>query len=83
MANSNQDDPAHSFETGFARPQDVVDDDGLTLEKKVVVLESWQNELIEMQRAEEENMVGTASKSGQTAKWLAEVTKAIHTLRDQ
>jgi hypothetical protein len=68
---------------GFARPQDVVNDDALTLKKKLVVLESWQTDLLEMQRAEEENMIGTSSKSGQTAKWLAEVTKAIHALRDQ
>lgn len=68
---------------GFARPQDIVNDDGLTLEKKLLVLESWQTDLLEMQRAEEENMIGTTSKSGQTAKWLAEVTKAIHALRDR
>lgn len=71
-----------SSERGFARPADVIDDEGLTLEKKLLVLESWQNDLIEMQRADEENMLGTASNSGQTAKWLAEVTKAIYTLRD-
>jgi hypothetical protein len=68
-------------ETGYARPQDVVDDKKLTLEKKLIVLESWQNDLLEMQRADDENMVSTASKPGQTARQLAEVTKAIHTLR--
>jgi len=68
---------------GFARPQDVINDEGLTLEKKLVVLESWQHDLLEMQHADEENMLGTISKQGQTAEWLAEVTKAIHALRDQ
>jgi hypothetical protein len=82
MLSTNQKTTGNSG-TGFASPQDVIDDDGLTLEKKLAVLEGWQNDLIEMQRAEEENMVATASQSSQTAKCLTEVTKAIHALRDR
>ena len=74
---------AGDSQTGYGRPQDVLDDHALTLEKKLIVLESWQNDLLELQRADDENMTGATVKPGQTAKRLAEVTKAIHQLRNQ
>ena len=65
----------------FSDPQQVVDEPLLSVEQKIAILESWKLDLIEMQRAEEENMAGAASGTEANARTLTEVTRAIHALR--
>ena len=64
-------------EQEFGSPMQLVESDGLTDTEKLTILQSWQMDLIELQRAEEENMPNESDAPGDTAKKLAAVTKAI------
>jgi hypothetical protein len=59
----------------------LVESDELTDMEKLKILESWQMDLIELQKAEEENMPGGSEDPGDTARKLEAVTAAIETLR--
>ncbi len=47
-------DPGTHFET----PKDVLNDDKLSKDEKITILESWIYDIEELNRAEEENMPG-------------------------
>jgi len=68
-------------EQKFESPRDLIQSDELTDTQKRKVLESWQTDLIELQKAEEENMPGRSEDPGETARRLSEVTAAIVALR--
>jgi hypothetical protein len=67
----------------FDAPEDVVKCDDLSIEAKIVVLESWQADLIDMQKAVEENMESEFLEPGETAAKLAQVTAAIARVREE
>lgn len=70
-------------ETEFNDPRQLVESTSLTATEKLKILESWQMDLIELQKAEEENMSNGSTDTGSTAKKLAEVMEAIVHLRQQ
>jgi hypothetical protein len=65
----------------FRDPQRLVNDASLSLNEKLEILESWKNELILLQRAEEENMPGTEIERRPDTVTLADIAKAIDRLR--
>jgi hypothetical protein len=75
MATSYESD-GHEYE----RPAQVVDSD-LPTEKKIALLEDWRLDLIERQRATEENMPGSATASGEIGDALQQVNEALTKLR--
>lgn len=70
----------HDPETEFRDPRRIAVNRKLTLQMKLEILESWKLDLIELQRADDENMRGRNSGSGATAKKLAEVSEVIAVL---
>lgn len=70
-------------EQEFESPMHLVESDELTATEKIKILESWQMDLIELQKAEEENMPGGSEDKdpGDTARKLAAVTAAIESVR--
>jgi hypothetical protein len=68
-------------EKAFAEPSLLVENDGLTDAEKLTLLESWQADLVELQRATEENMGSANVTPGTNAVKLAKVTEAIATIR--
>ena len=67
----------HDPEQHFSDPRRVVDDDSLSREAKLKILQSWKIDLLEEFRADEENMGSHNAQAGAVAKRLTEVTKAI------
>jgi hypothetical protein len=67
-------------EQEFGSPMQLVESDGLTDTEKMTILKSWQMDLIELQRAEEENMPNDSDDPGDTARKLAAVTAAIEAM---
>jgi len=67
----------------FSDPRDVIDSEDLSDPEKIRLLESWQSDLIQLQKAVEENMPSVDSPPGETAARLAQVTAAIAKLREQ
>jgi len=81
MTNTDLERALAAPETVFRRPAEVVADAGIKDEDKVAILLSWQNSLVALQRASEENMLREAPKSADAgAVGLAEVTKALSAL---
>ena len=72
-------DPEHEF----GEPGKLAGADDLSLSEKVDILVSWQADLIELQRAEEENMPGSDPDTGAIGKKLSDVTAVLETLRLQ
>jgi hypothetical protein len=70
-------------EGAFDEPGDVVDCVDLSRHDKIVVLESWRADLIELQKATDENMSSDAHVPGETAARLAQVAAAIMRLRKE
>lgn len=68
-------------ELKFGDPGRLADDKSLTIGEKLEILEDWKMDLIEMQRAEEENMPSARRDEGETAGKLADVSKVIAKLR--
>jgi len=67
----------HDPELEFGDPKQLAKNRELSLQRKLEVLESWRLDLIELQRAEDENMGGREVEPGATAKRLAEVSAVI------
>lgn len=67
----------HDPELEFGDPKRLAMSRDLSLQRKLEVLESWRLDLIELQRAEDENMRGREAEPGSTAKKLAEVSAVI------
>jgi len=62
---------------GFVRKSDVPD------HEKLRQLEGWQADLIQLQKATEENMPAAGAKVGRTAGRLARVTAALEMIRER
>jgi hypothetical protein len=68
-------------ELEFGDPKRLADDVLLSAREKLAILVSWQSDLIELLRAEEENMPSVGAAPGTTAKKLSEVTAVIAAVR--
>lgn len=66
-------DPSHFFN----RPTDIVRDNSLTRDDKILILRSWAYDEREMAVAEEENMLGLDSDKENI---LDEILKSLHEL---
>jgi hypothetical protein len=64
----------------FRTPQRVLDDPELSENQKVSLLMNWRSDLIEIQRADGENMQNAADDEGDVAVALKRVTDALTTL---
>lgn len=64
----------------FREPAEVIERDDLSVDEKIAVLQSWQADLVELQKATEENMSDSGGDSGKTAAKLSQVTAAIEQL---
>lgn len=63
-------------ESVFRNPREVVDAPGWNHDERIEILTSWQNQLVELQRATEENMP-KAGAPAETATRLSEVCDAL------
>lgn len=70
-------------ERAFEEPRELIERSDLSTNEKILVLESWQSDLIELQKAVEENMISDNRNPGETAARLAQVTAAITNLREK
>jgi predicted Ser/Thr protein kinase len=70
-------------EASFDSPREVIERKDLSNREKIVVLESWQADLIETQKAVEENMTSEMLEPGETAAKLAQVIAAIGRVRQE
>jgi hypothetical protein len=68
-------------ERSCREPASLVQRRDLSMQEKLVVLESWQADLIELLKAVEENMSDMRPDRGDSAAKLAEVTAAITAVR--
>jgi hypothetical protein len=66
-------------EREFRDPRRLIEDQALSDKQKVQLLMNWRLELIELQRATEENMTG-ADESGEVTERLRKVTDALEDL---
>jgi hypothetical protein len=64
-------------------PLELVERPDLTHQEKLAVLQSWQTDLVELQKAAEENMEGTGPLPGGSGARLAQVMEAIAILRER
>jgi hypothetical protein len=65
-------------------PAKVLASEGLSDDEKVSILESWKLDLIERQRASDENMrAGTDAATADVAERLRVVANALRTLRER
>lgn len=62
-------------------PKAVVRDDELSAEQKKVILENWQQDLIELQTASDENMNPARNQSGRLSEQLTRVSKALRAVK--
>lgn len=69
-------------ESDYGNPRRLIDDDTLSFEEKMEILESWRDDLQQRQRADEENMARIGDEPGGGAGRLADVMRAIEELRD-
>lgn len=65
----------------YERPQQVLESD-LAADEKIAILEDWQLDLVERQRATEENMPAAATEAGAIADALRDVNAALIALRE-
>lgn len=63
-------------ESVFRNPREVIDAPGWNHDERIEILTSWQNQLVELQRATEENMP-KAGAPAETATRLSEVCDAL------
>lgn len=70
-------------ERTFTEPRLLVENDELSASEKLAVLESWQADLIELQKAAEENMGSANVAPGTSAAKLAKVTEAIALMQER
>ena len=70
-------------ERTFVEPKRLIADKELSDGDKLALLESWQADLIELQKAAEENMGPANVSPGENAAKLASVTEAIAIVREQ
>lgn len=64
----------------FRAPQHIVEDQELSEKQKIELLMNWRMDLLELQRANGENMQKDADDSGELAVELKNVTDALQML---
>jgi hypothetical protein len=65
-------------------PAKVLASEALSDDEKMSILESWKLDLVERQRASDENMrAGSDAPAGDAAERLREVANALRTLRER
>ena len=67
----------HDPEHRFGDPRQLAADPAISDAEKLRILESWRLDLVELQRAEEENMPSAGVEPDETAKKLAEVSRVL------
>jgi hypothetical protein len=65
----------------FIEPANVLENAELSVEDKISVLESWRLDLLELQRANDENMARTDGGSDDSGERLREVNESLALLR--
>lgn len=68
-------------EKTYGEPRRVLEDASLSTAEKIDVLESWKSDLLQLQRASDENMPGTDVQGGSTADRLKQVVEALDALQ--
>ncbi len=66
----------------YDHPRDVLEDEDLSRADKIRVLESWKSDLLQLQRASEENMPSAEPQAGATADRLKAVVEALEALEE-
>lgn len=65
----------------FKEPAHVLENQELTLADKIRVLENWQLDLLELQRASEENMAGADGQGANATQRLQAVNESLAIVR--
>ena len=66
----------------FDDPRELVECEDLSDADKIKVLQDWQSDLIQLEKAVEENMPSINCEPGETAVKLTQVTAAIADLKE-
>lgn len=72
-----REDLTRDTERLFKTPSHVLESDELSLADKIRVLENWKLDLLELQRASEENMVGADGQGASVAERLRAVNESL------
>lgn len=67
-------------EDAYEHPRSVLEDAALSRSDKIRILESWKDDLLQLQRASEENMPSADAGAGDTAERLQEVVEVLDEL---
>ena len=70
-------------EREFLEPRYLVERQDISAEDKLTLLKNWQADLLELQRASEENMPSANVPSGLVAEKLSKVAQAIESVGKQ
>ncbi|MGD8324380.1 MAG: hypothetical protein PVF50_08430 [Gammaproteobacteria bacterium] len=65
----------------FSDPRRLLEREDISPNDKLLVLQDWQTDLLELQRAADENMPSAQASPGETAEKLSEVNKVIGVVR--
>lgn len=65
----------------FGEPRHVVTNKELSDQDKISILENWKLDLMELQKATEENMPGRGNETGSVADELGAVIEALRMIR--
>ena len=68
-------------EARFSRPVDVLNENGMTRDQKIAVLERWHLSLVERLRATDEGMAPPAGQTAAEAAAIEEISDMLKTLR--
>jgi len=71
-------DPAREYRT----PQELCEDESLSIERKKSLLRQWEYDLRSIQVATEENMASATGPSGENAERLRDVRRCLRLLGD-
>jgi hypothetical protein len=78
MTKHARDPVAGDVSERYAHPEEILQDQSLTKDQKVEMLEEWEQDLRQLMVASEENMAGTVT--GQPAESLQAVSEALSKL---
>jgi nitrogen fixation protein len=67
----------------FREPKYVVENDELSDQEKITILENWKLDLMELQKATEENMPGTGTEADSAGDELRAVIEALRIVRPE
>jgi len=80
ISNARFDDLLTDMTKIYAHPDDIVDDDALSHQQRVKLLQHWEFDLREDMVASEENMTSAPSQQGASAELLRDVRKALQAI---